>query len=506
MENMPESTKENFDKERAVCSSYDLLVNELSARMVIDTKKYLPVKEGEFDHEDILSWVSAVDFKDGETPDVGVDIRDSKNESLMKFEARDVEVIKGKDVLASNESILYSMALAEAKMKKIAEIAEDTYPAIAFQIAEIRDEYKDVREELLKEDEPETTLVESFGKVAARRKFLYGTLVVMGIVLVACAAYESTKDVGTGTSTSEPPAVETTEAPTPTMEATKTMEPTPTATEAVETEAALVEWDKMELNIGGRPMEFVIGMEKGADITNKWGITKMEINDNLVDAEKKLSNLVGASFWQMYVLQSGEQVSYEEFSATPEKYKINLVTPDGDGGYKNTEFSFDQIKKFERRFVGKNDERLFFDVDTATYVMPESKGTDQYCGYEFTEDGQFIVYETLGVSGQMLDIILSEDYPMSTDVSTEYFAGDIVGSNIINELFGVVFSSDQKATGEIKDHKGVYLLKFYPAILETSSSPNFDEMVEKTGGSSDKNAADYYTNYGFWKIDLPNIK
>ena len=487
MENMPK-VEENFDKERAVCNSYDLLVNELGARMAIDAKKYLPVKEEDFDYEDILSWVNAVDFKDGKTPDVGVDIRDSKNESLMKFDARNVEVIKGKDILASNESVLYSMALAEAKMKKIAEVAEDTYPAIAFQIAEIREEYKDVREELLKEDEPKTTLVESFGKVASRRKFLYGTLVVMGIVLVACAAYESTKDVDTGTSTSEPPAVETTEAATPTMEATKTIEPTPTATEVVETEATLVEWDKMELNIGGRPMEFVLGMEKGADLKNKWGMSKMEINDNLADAETKLSTMIGASFWQVYVAQSGEQVTYEDFLLTPEKYKINLMSPDGEDGYKSTVFSFDQIKKFERMFVNENDPRLFFN--------DPSTRTDAVSGYKLEDDGTFILFETFGNREiEVLDILTS---PISTRTElpwVPYRVGNEIGDSIKQELYGIANTPELESSGRLSNHE----YKWYDFMFVID---DMGEMTTYEGLSSSVNTEKYFEDNSFWRIEF----
>ena len=74
-----------------------------------------------------------------------------------------------------------------------------------------------------------------------------------------------------------------------------------------------------ELEIAGRPVEFVIGKEEGVDLWAKWGIEGLKINRNLDNYKEKFATFISASFWQIYQSQAMSEVSYEEFMQSPEK-------------------------------------------------------------------------------------------------------------------------------------------------------------------------------------------
>ncbi len=177
---------ESLMDEKAYCHTYDSLVEELSSRMEIDDEKILPKDGDNFDHENIISWISAVDFKDGKVPNLEAGLSVEKGRNPIIISVREQETIKSADEKVSNESLLYSMALTEAKMKVILDIAEETYPAVTFQISDYRKEMEKIREEILGNKEGYNSLNEIFGKISTKGGFLVSALVVTGLILSAC--------------------------------------------------------------------------------------------------------------------------------------------------------------------------------------------------------------------------------------------------------------------------------------------------------------------------------
>lgn len=177
---------ESLMEEKAYCHTYDSLVEELSSRMEIDDEKILPKEGDSFDYEDINSWISAVDFKEGKVPNLEAGFSTEEGKNPIIISVREQEMIRSADEKVSNESLLYSMALAEAKMKVISDIAEDTYPPVVSQISDYRKEMEKIREEILGSKETNNSLNEILGKTSARSGLLVSALVVTGLICSAC--------------------------------------------------------------------------------------------------------------------------------------------------------------------------------------------------------------------------------------------------------------------------------------------------------------------------------
>lgn len=241
---------ERFSEESSHCYTYDSLVREMASAMEVNSEMIYPVKEGQFDYEDIESWIGAVSFKEGKAPNIQASLSSDRGLRVVKFDVADQKAIKSLDEKATKEQLIFTMALTMAKMKVISDIAEETYPAVAFQIADYRKEMEKVLNEILS-DKRENTSLENLIKKVTSRKGLVAVLVIGGMILAACGVIaDKVTPEGRFTSTpNEPPVTETVPAmatatteviePTATPEtvatATATAEPTiePTATEVV---------------------------------------------------------------------------------------------------------------------------------------------------------------------------------------------------------------------------------------------------------------------------------
>ncbi|MFA5835697.1 MAG: hypothetical protein WC837_01965 [Bellilinea sp.] len=160
--------------------------------------------------------------------------------------------VLGKSGVVRKEELVYSMALAEATMKVVSDIAEDTYPAVAFQIKDYRKEIERVREEILGDKRENTSLDEVIHGVLSK-KTLAAAVIIGGMVLSACGVsveivtpnatatetqprVTETVDIGATETPFQPGVTET----APGVSETPTLEVTPTATQ-VESEMTVEE-------------------------------------------------------------------------------------------------------------------------------------------------------------------------------------------------------------------------------------------------------------------------
>jgi len=247
-----ENRTEHFLEEKIYCHTYDGLVREMASAMEVDSKKLFPNTEGEFDHEDIESWIGAVKFKEGKVPDIQASLSSDRGLNVIKFDVADQKGIGSLDEKATKEELVYSMALTEAKMKVVSDIAEEVYPAVAFQIKDYRREIERVREEILGDKRENTSLDEIIHGVMSK-KTLAAAVIIGGMVLSACGVsieivtpnatatetqprVTETVDIGVTETPFQPGVTETapgvSETPTlevtPTEEMTSTIETSPT--------------------------------------------------------------------------------------------------------------------------------------------------------------------------------------------------------------------------------------------------------------------------------------
>ena len=222
-------------EEKIYCHEYDSLVREMAKSMEVDEAKIYPTTEGEFNYEDINSWISAVGYKDNKSPDIEFSISSDKGKSKVSFETLKMEGVKQSDKETTKEELLYSMALTEAKMKVVKEIAEDTYPAVSYQIEDYRKQMEQVREEVLNNKRDTDTLDEILNRVVSRRGMLVATgLVISSLILSSCGIGTQPVEgyVPTSTRPNKATATEVFTKPlsTKTAEPTATTTPTKTAT------------------------------------------------------------------------------------------------------------------------------------------------------------------------------------------------------------------------------------------------------------------------------------
>lgn len=241
-----ENNMENLANEyegKAVCHTYPSLVSELASRMVVNEKVLLTNKKDKFDPEDIFSWIKAVDYKDTQNaPDVQAILSTKQGAETITFDVRKEEKLKDKNEKVSKESLLYAMALTDAKMKLISTEAEEVYPAVAYQIKDYRKEMEKVREEILENKEDKRSLEDVLGSLTGNRVIPLATAgIITMIVLSSCGANpEVTKTAIPGEDTSQPTATESSPAGTEIATETPFVEVTateaPTATEVVKIE------------------------------------------------------------------------------------------------------------------------------------------------------------------------------------------------------------------------------------------------------------------------------
>jgi hypothetical protein len=177
-----------------VCFRYDGLVGALTERLVVDEKIIFPDDgKSSIDHEDILSWIKAVKFKDNQVPSIRVVLMkemvqmNERGSASVTFNTRDVNPIESLDEKVSPQRLMYSLALTEAKMKVISDIAEDVYPAVADQIKDYEREFAAARNEMLGIDQSLLSMNQVWNRAGlASRVGL--AVVALGFVSAACSA------------------------------------------------------------------------------------------------------------------------------------------------------------------------------------------------------------------------------------------------------------------------------------------------------------------------------
>jgi hypothetical protein len=223
-----ENKTERVGGEKVFCHTYDSMVRELSKNMMVREEMLLP-KEGEEsvgNHESIFSWIKAVDFVEGKTPAIEATFSSNGGGKTVKVDTEEHVAVSGLEEKASKEDLLYSMALTEAKMKVISTIAEDVYPAVAFQISDYRKDMEKMRDEILG-NKKEVTNFNEVMHSALSRKNIASIVVIGSMLMIACGAEVNASTTAPATRTT--PAVTETYVP-PKATATEIF-PTATATE-----------------------------------------------------------------------------------------------------------------------------------------------------------------------------------------------------------------------------------------------------------------------------------
>jgi len=381
MENRIESSSEK----KVYSHTYDSLVRELASTMEVDNTKLFPKTEGEFNHEDIASWIGTVEFKGGKAPDIQASLSSDRGRNILKFEVAEQKTVEGGDVPATKEELIYSMALTEAKMKVVSDIAEDTYPAVAFQIKDYRKEMEGVREEILGNNREKVSLNEVVHGVLSRKN-VAAAVIVGGMILSACGfSVEIVTPNATATET-QPRVTETvelgaTETPfqpgvTETMELgateTPTLEVTPTATEVAPT-----------------PTEVVVRTEfaRGEVMTPEEIKVNVDWYYNLTDEE--LNQLTEGNLW-----------SFSEYKGDgrPRDINGNILSETQDLGYLNVYDEkienlglTDRIEHYNALFLGLTKVRGENGVEyfVGAFGMKDAKGERmvivQCLGQSFTQ-------------------------------------------------------------------------------------------------------------------------
>jgi len=360
---------------------------------------------------------------------------------------------------------------------------KDVYPAIESQKDDLHDVVKEVEAEILKDPREKMKLDEFLDTKMSRRKALLAisALTISLIILSACNIMAGTPSVKV--TQTDSPIVETTEVGA-TEEATSTVE----ATEAAE--PALIVWESVELEIAGRPVEFVIGKEEGVDLWAKWGIEGLKINENLNNYKEKFTTFISASLWQIYQSQTMSEVSYEEFMQNPENCKIRLVTPDGEGGFQGEAFTMDQINRFEIRYINREDPRLYYEnklLSTTNY------------GYKIREDGTLVMYSTYQESDNNLDGVFSQKYFPYWGESLPQVTGLFVGDGIICGFLGMAYSVNLGSPEPMPDYRKDYLDRS-GKIQEMCDYPTAAKIESSPGNTWTEQIVGYIPNHGFFEI------
>ena len=431
-----ENRTEHFLEEKIYCHTYDGLVREMASAMEVDSKKLFPNTEGEFDHEDIESWIGAVKFKEGKVPDIQASLSSDRGLNVIKFDVADQKGIGSLDEKATKEELVYSMALTEAKMKVVSDIAEEVYPAVAFQIKDYKREIEKVREEILGDKRENTSLDEVIHGVLSK-KTLAAAVIIGGMVLSACGiSVEIVTPNATATET-QPRVTETvdigiTETPfqpgvtetAPGVSETPTLEVTPTTEATATQEVAPVEQKRIllseKIEYSGYQFDLEFSMLESDKITkstfDKYGVESLLFNENKPGARELLAKATIYTFLDTYNFQNKMNVSLDEYVANPGNYPAKIMLRDDEGKIAEQTLTIDQVKSIEMRYTSGLDGELYMNFPGQTTISS---------GYGF-DDGKFIMYSGLGVRLSFIDenLFLKEDEPEAFSLIEGYaFAG-----------------------------------------------------------------------------------
>ena len=169
-------------------SSYTDLVVELANKMEVREDVFLPTKKGKkFDYEDIFDWIKAVGFADGIDTRIDKTIKEDGGVKTVRLSTEGLEEVIDVNKPQSKESQLYEMAVTEAKMEVIRSIAEETYPALAFQIKDYQKEMKKVRQEIFEIKDSKDSIKKILERMTAKGTIRVATAsVLLMMILAAC--------------------------------------------------------------------------------------------------------------------------------------------------------------------------------------------------------------------------------------------------------------------------------------------------------------------------------
>lgn len=411
--------------ELATRSSYENFVIELAEGMKVDENVFLPKKEGEFDYEDIFSWIRAVDFRNGKPPKIERTIKEDRGIKTLELKTQELDEITDENKKLSSESQLYAMAVTEAKMAVVAELAEDTYPAVRYQINEIRREMQKVRQEIFGVEDREKSVKEILDRMVRSKKIQTATaLIIAAMILAACTNPTQVSATETVNPT-RPVATEVSPTPaTPTAEQA-VLEPTPTVETIPFEERKILLEDTIEY--GGYKFGFEISMmvddKTTQETLDKYGIESFVLNENKQNVRELLAKAFLSTFLETYNFQNGANVSLEEFLANPGNYPAMIMMRGEDGKLTKQAITVDQIKDFEMKYVKGWSDELYM-------TMPGQTSTAS--GYAFDE-GRFVFYS--GLSGNLgnADSLINDG--LKNDPVFPYFvAFDSAGISIRNAL------------------------------------------------------------------------
>jgi len=287
-----ENKIERVEDEKVYCYTYDSLVRELSKNMVVNEEMLLP-KEGEESiggHESIFNWIKAIDFEEGKTPAIEATFSSDGGKKMMRLDTEKQTPVGSLDEKVSKEELLYSMALTEAKMKVVSAIAEEVYPAVAFQISDYRKDMDKMRDEIL----------ENKSQVSNFNEVMHGALsrknVVSAVVIATMLASSTGCVVATGTakpieSTTNPAMTETFIPPTETgaenpSAAAVTELPTTTATEM----PVITQTPEVGLSVENVPAD--LNFIDGRNVKEMASSVEIDANIGLEVALNKEGNIV----------------------------------------------------------------------------------------------------------------------------------------------------------------------------------------------------------------------
>lgn len=416
-----ENRTEHFSEEKIYCHTYYGLVWEMASAMEVDSKKLFPEAEGAFDHEDNESWIGAVKFKEGKGPDIQASLSSARELKVIKFEVADHKGIGVLDEKSTREELIYSMALTEAKMKVVSDIAEEVYAAAAFQIKDYKREIEMVREVILGDKRGNTSLDEVIHGVMSK-KTLAAVVIIGGMVLAACGVgVEINTPNATATETPFMPVVTET---APGVSETPTLEVTPTAEATATQEVAPVEQKRIflseKIEYSGYQFGFEISMLESDKITkgtfDKYEVESLLVNENKPGARELLAKAIIYTFLDTYNFQNRMNVSLDEYVANPGNYPAKIMLRDDEGNITEQTLTIDQIKSIEMRYTSGLDGELYMNFPGQTTVSS---------GYSF-DDGKFIMYSGLGIKLSNIDenLFLKEEAPEAFSLFEGYaFAG-----------------------------------------------------------------------------------
>jgi hypothetical protein len=274
---------------------------------------------------------------------------------------------------------------------------------------------------------------------------------------------------------------------TPTITLTPSVTPTPTEAP----EAKLIEWDSVEININGRPVEFVMGVEDNSNVLSvwsQWGVHGLSINREMKgDNGERLGKMIEAALWQASS-NGGSINSFQKFLKGSDQFPIILVKPDGKGGFQDKSIKLNDIKRFEWRFINSNDLRLYF---LNAQISPK-------VGYKMRDDGTLIVYSAPTGSGVM-DVLVGPEFKGFAKDQVAYLMGDQLG-DLLWEVIEIGYTTSLHSSNNPEsDSAKASSDTFYSKLVMAQDACNYASSSKLPDRSSYTFAISYFRDYGLWK-------